>query len=528
MSRARTLVSRGPAVLALFLVVTVLVLSPTRSRAAEVTTATPLAVALHTLSPATIPEKGKVVLAGTVRNDSAETWSAINVHPFISNAPITDRDQLATAAASDPATEICCRLTGLGQFAALGDLQPGQSAPFRIELKAKDLRAEISGAPGVYWIGVHALGQNAQGRDQVADGRARSFIPLVDPNAHTSVSLVIPVRERVRRDKAGRLTDTADWSQALSDDGRLERIAALLDSARARTATMLIDPAVIDAVASITADNPALSLGEGPAPGASETPTGTPGETPSGAPGDLSSPSRDLDRLGPDDRSNATRWLAQLNSAAGLQTVLGLGYADPDTAALARRRPAYLGLAAKQSATAFERLGISAVPTVAPPTGWLDDQALASIDKDTMVLVSDQAAPRTRTHWRTPEGQDLVFTDAQAASGGPGPTAPLDALAIRQRILSDAALRAQAGQSSPMVVELPADWDPGPQWQDAQFFTGLDQPWLHLESLDRSPEETTPSFDAALGYTASERRDEIGLANISAARGLIGTADLMG
>jgi hypothetical protein len=164
---------------------------------------------------------------------------------------------------------------------------------------------------------------------------------------------------------------------------------------------MLVDPAVIDAVASVAADNPGLSLGDTPG-----SPSGTPSASPSAAAGDASAASRTADPIGPADRANATRWLAQVKTASTLQTVLGLGYADPDTAALARQRPSLVGLAAKESATAFEQLGIDALPTVAPASGWLDDEALPAVPKDTMVLVSDHAAPRTRNHWRTPEGQD--------------------------------------------------------------------------------------------------------------------------
>jgi hypothetical protein len=497
----------------------------TPARAAEEDTASPLTVTLVRLTPSTIPAKGKIVMAGTVRNDSEETWSAINVHPVISATPIIDRDQLAAAAASDPTVEIGRRLTEIGQFAAIGDLAPGQTSTFRIALHAKDLGLS---APGVYWIGVHALGQNAEGRDDIADGRARTFIPLVGKDAHTSVALVVPLRERVRRDRVGRLMDTSDWSQTLTDDGRLERIAALLNTSGGLPATMLVDPAVIDAVGSITADNPPLSLGEEPAQGPSESPSESPSSVPGGTPGESDSPSRDLDRLGPTDRSNAARWLAQVKNAANFQTVLGLGYADPDTASLARRRAAYVALAAKESAAAFDRLGIDAIPTVAPEGGWLDDEALSAVADGSMVLVSDHSAPRTRTQWRTPQGQDLVFTDEQAAAGGPGPSAPLDALAVRQRIVSDAALRAQEGSTGRMVVELPSDWDPGARWQSSDFFAGLNQPWLDLVPLDRAQAETTPTFDASLGYPASQRREEIGLANVSAARTLIGTATVMG
>jgi hypothetical protein len=297
------------AALAALTVATVLPwVQPTAANAAEDDEASPLTVQLTELSPSTIPDKGRVVLTGTVRNDSDELWSDINVHPFVGRQPITDREQLAAAAASDPATDVGDRLTDVGQFAAVGDLVPGQSIPFQISLKARDLlaRGVIDGTPGVYWIGVHALGQNSVGRE--VGGRARTFIPLVPEDVHTAVSLVFPLRAPVRRDRLGRLVDTSDWSATLSDNGRLERIAALLNSAGGQPATMLVDPAVIDAVGAIAADNPSLSLGEQPDVGPSESPRESPSESPS----DTSSPSRSEERLGPVDRANAARWLAQV------------------------------------------------------------------------------------------------------------------------------------------------------------------------------------------------------------------------
>lgn len=507
------------AVLAALVAATVLPLTSGPAGAAETAAPSPLTVTLTRLTPSTIPTKGRIVLAGTVRNDSTEIWSAINVHPFLSSTPMTDRDQLAAAAASDPSIEVGTRLTQVGQFATIGDLVPGQTASFRISLKVKDLPLG-SRRPGVYWFGVQALGDDTAGRE--VGGRARTFIPLVPDGVQTSVALVVPLRERVRRDRVGKLMDTSDWSTLLGDDGRLERIAALLDTAGGLPATMLVDPAVIDAVGSIAADNPALSLGE-EGEGSTGTPTPSPPDTPSG----LVSPSRSDGRLAPVDRQHATRWLAQVNTAATWLRVLGLGYADPDTAALARRRPQLVSLAAKESAAAFERLRIDTVPAVAPPSGWLDDAALGAIPADTMVLVSDHAAPRTRTHWRTPEHQDLVFTDQQAARGGPGPTAPLDALAVRQRIVSDAALRAQEGLTGPMVVELPATWDPGPAWETSDFFDGLTLSWLDLVPLDRAP-KNTPLFDAVLGYPAAERRAEVSMANVAAARTVVSTASVLG
>ncbi len=481
----------------------------------------PLDVRLTLLTPAAIPAKGTVVLAGTVRNVSEETWSAINVHPFVSRSPMTSREQLAAAAASDENTEVGTRLFGTGQFDAIGDLAPGQSAPFRIRLPVADL--PITRAPGVYWIGVHALGQNVDGRDGVADGRARTFIPLVRDVAPTSVSLVVPVRERVRRDPVGRLVDVDGWSRTLGLEGRLRRVVDFLGSAGSQRPTVLVDPAVVEAVESVAAGNPALSLGTAP-----EEPTPSPSESPTDAAESADSPSRAGGRIDATDRANAAAWLAGIRGVTATQTVLGLSYADPDTASLARRRPAMLARAERLSAQTFKRLDVTATPAVAPPDGWLDDAALPRIAPGSTILVSDHGAPRTRTQWRTPDDQNLVFTDAQVAVGGPGPTAPLDALALRQRILSDASLRAAAGETATMAVELPPSWDPGAGWRSARFFEGLDQPWLTLTPVAGASSATTPTFDAALGYPAAARRQEIKLPNVLAAASMIRSGGVLG
>lgn len=483
-----------------------LVLAPPTHAAEDA--ATPLTVRLTRLTPATVPAKGMVRLVGSVRNDSDETWSAINVHPFLSHSPITTRDELAAAAATDPETEVGDRIIQVGLFASIGDLAPGQSAPFRIALPVASLHLSL---PGVYWIGVHALGQNTEGRKTL--GRARTFIPLVPADQPISpVALVVPVREQVRRTGDGRLDDTADWSDTLSGTGRLRRVLDFLSSAGSQQVSPLVDPAVLEAVESVAANNPPVSFGKE----AEETPSPSP-----------TASSRSLNRLDAVDRANAAAWLDQVKAIALSRTVLGLGYGDPDTAGLARYRPAMLTRAERLSAETFDRLDISAVPAVAPPDGWLDDDALVDVGKGALVLVSDHGAPRTRTQWRTADDQDLVFTDAQASSGGPGPTPRLDALALRQRIVADAALRGSEEGAGPLVVELPPNWDPGPAWEGARFFDTLGAlPWLTLTGV-LHPEASTPTFDAALGYPSSERRQEIGPLNIGVAAQLIRTASVL-
>ncbi|MFL6023830.1 MAG: DUF6049 family protein [Marmoricola sp.] len=473
------------------------------------TAATPLTVRLVRMSPAVVPAKGNLVLEGTVTNSSEEIWRAVNVHPFMGFEPMTTRDELAAAAASDPATDVGERITTIGEFEAVGDLQPAQTAAFRIVLPAKDL--PISHRAGVYWVGVHALAQSPNGGRGV-QGRDRTFIPLVKgTSATTSVAVVVPIRAQVRRDTKGRLLGTSSWSDSLQPSGRLGRVADFVASAGPTPLTLLIDPAVLDAVSDLAQDNPPLSLGKPVEPG--------PGESPSSS----DSPSRSGIREGAGDQDNARAWLTQVSTAARRHVALGLGYADPDIASLIRQGSPLYALANRLSAQTFKDLRIDAVPTVAPPSGWLEDDAIARLKEQTTVLVSDHAAPRTRTRWRAPEGQDLVFADQQVSSGGPGPTAPTDALALRQRILADAALRTTENADGPMVVELPHDWDPGSNWQSADFFASLDQPWLNLVALGPNTNADTPTFSAALGYPAAQHKLEVPVPNITAARTLAQT-----
>ena len=68
-------------------------------------------------------------------------------------------------------------MTGAGLYDEVGDLAPGASTSYRISVPAEELG--ITGEHGVYWVGVHVLGADDGGRDGVADGRARTFIPLM-------------------------------------------------------------------------------------------------------------------------------------------------------------------------------------------------------------------------------------------------------------------------------------------------------------------------------------------------------------
>lgn len=527
---------------------------------------TPLTVTLTQITPSTIPSRGRLVLAGTVTNSSSQRWTSINVLPLTSSTPMTSRGELAAAARTDPAVEVGPRLTAPGTFDSIGDLAPGQTKSFRISLRRSAL--QISGAPGVYWLGVHALGTNRDGSDALADGRARTFIPLVTGHSHTSVAVVVPLRARVSRGADGRLLDLRRWATLLAPDGRLDRVANFAASAGAIPVTWLVDPAVLDAATALAQNNPTFSLGGAhtastAGPGSPGSPGGSPsGSTPSSAAapsslwyggtaavtpsqtGSSSSTGSPVSPVSPTtgsgpirppvpsvppvpkaQRANAEDWLRRVTEGLTGHPVLGLGYADPDIAALARRDPSLLAKAAALATTRFDSYGIPVTSAVAPVYGWLDQAALPRLGKSALVLASDHGHPHPRTRWHSAGGQELVLSDGLAESGGPAPGSQLTALALRQRIVSDAALRALAGIHSTMVVVLPPRWDPGPSWRSADFFAQLNTSWLQLATLTRDA-RSRPVLPIALAYDATQRKAELGTLNLQTTRSLIATGQL--
>ena len=138
---------------------------------------TPLRVTIATLAPATIPQRGRVSVTGTITNRSQDTWSNLNVYMVTSPNPILSRSALADAARTDADAQVGNRRTAPGSYGKVADLGPGESVSYRLSVPRRDLG--ISGEPGVYWVGVHVLGEEGSGRDTVADGRARTFMPLM-------------------------------------------------------------------------------------------------------------------------------------------------------------------------------------------------------------------------------------------------------------------------------------------------------------------------------------------------------------
>ncbi|MCK5927633.1 MAG: hypothetical protein KAG80_05475, partial [Nocardioides sp.] len=140
----------------------------------------PLEVTIERLTPGEIPTSGTIEVGGTVTNVDDETWTTINLYPLLGGEPMTTPAQLREARRTDPLAYVGDRVTTPGPYAVIDRLEPGQSATYSFTVARSRLEAT---ARGVYWFGVHALGQDTAGRDSVADGRARTFLPLVEQSS---------------------------------------------------------------------------------------------------------------------------------------------------------------------------------------------------------------------------------------------------------------------------------------------------------------------------------------------------------
>ncbi|CUR62350.1 conserved exported hypothetical protein [metagenome] len=490
----------------------------------------PLLVHIDSISPV-LPRKGDVEITGTVTNVSDATYTRVNLHAFSSASPILDSTQLAVSAATEASATVGDRVTVPGTFATVDELAPGASATFSDSIPVELLPA--SGEQGVYWIGVHALGDTATvPRDLVADGRARTFIPARPTRGETQeASVILSIRSRVWYAADGSLGGTERWARRLAEGGSLDGVLDMAESAGSTPYSWLVDPAVLFAVARISQGNVSRTLDPDPdAPDQDPTPTGDPAGTPT----DGTPSSADLDTLSPsgstpdnapseaeaDLAAAASAWLQRFKALvdATAVPVLTLPYGDLDVSAAMRHDPGRFEQAMSRGAEIMAALALPSQPTVAPSTGLLSPEGIAQVPTDNLILLGDAAFAYTTKDSSAVVrmlGHNVIVTSTGAESGGPAPTAPNDPLALRQRLLSEAAVRLVNDAAAPLVVTLPPVW----RGEEAEkFFDGLDTSWLDLVPIgDVAADNATGVPSSRIVYSEDDAAAELGAASFSAA-----------
>jgi hypothetical protein len=239
-------------------------------------------------------------------------------------------------------------------------------------------------ARGVYWIGVHVLGDERR-PDETADGRARSFIPLVDGKQEAvPTSVILPVRRPVQRTSEGRISRADLWADDLDPGGRLSNLAAFVRSSGTTPVTWLIDPAVLDAADQLARGNPKRSL---------EPTEPAPGENDAEQQADeAGQQAAEADANG---LPEAAAWLKDIQSLTARNPVLALPYGDLDVAAAARYAPGLYNQARSVSNEALDALGIESTPAVVPPSGLINPSGLGLTPFNTEIFLSEEALPDT-------------------------------------------------------------------------------------------------------------------------------------
>ena len=414
--------------------------------------------------PGPAARRGDVEIAGTVTNVSDETFTRVNLHAFSSeHARSSTRSRLSQSATIDPTLFVGDRVTVPGTFDTIDELAPGAVRHFSDSVPVELLAT--SGEPGVYWIGIHAIGDSSVPRDLVADGRARTFIPRVRVRRRPGTrrpSVILPIRSRVWFDEDGAVAGTDRWARRLAEGGSLDGVLDMADSAGSAPYSWLVDPAVLHALCAAGAGQPAAHPhsrprrcpGRSPHPSsprrrATESPTRRPRRSPRPSPSRAEEPTRG---------GGAARRLRR-GVAGAVQAARGrdAGAARCPTAT-STCRPSIRNDRTRFDQAVARGAEVMAALTLAVPAdrGAGERPAEPRGHRGHATGHDDPAGGQRLRH---PADQpDLRRPAARARGGGhehrggggrPGPTASNDPLALRQRLLSEAALRLEAGRHRP-------------------------------------------------------------------------------
>jgi hypothetical protein len=486
----------------------------------------PLEVTIDSLTPSYLPEEGPVRVTGSVTNADEVPWVGVNLYSFLDDAPMVSTDELAAAAAADPVLVVGDRITAEGSYDTVGDLDPGESARFSLTIPSSLLQP--AGA-GVYWFGVHALGESTvEPNDDVADGRARTFLPYIPPGTPGSVktALVLPIRQFLPYAPDGSLEGLDHWQRTLSVGGRMRDLVDFGASAGNTPVTWLVDPAVPDAVRRLGLGNPPRSLGPTePAPDEAPEETASGEPTPSEDPDEPPAQEQDLTEGERAAKDAAVAWLGRLEQAVQGDEVLSLPYGDLDVAAAAELAPNLYDLADDRPSDVLTDWGVTTRRTVASPSGYLNAAGFDLVPDDTTVMVTDRMFLGDPPGVAQVDGKTVAVMSSGAPAGGPGPGDRFTSVQLRQRILSEAAVRLLSPGRHPLVVPLPQKWHPG---DASAFFSGLGVDWLELttvaDATDRDGRVVDPS---ELDYPAIQQKRQLDAPTFDAVRALISAGETL-
>jgi len=324
---------------------------------------------------------------------------------------------------------------------------PGHQRPYKLAIPYADLG--ITGASGVYRVGVKVVAGTAAGRNPADAAHASTLMPLLPPGTSSIVPAqtvtLLPLSAPVKRLADGEFADDALRS-LISPGGRLNDVLTWVSLAPPDTVQVVIDPALLAAITDMA--------------GVYRVQAAQPSTPNVAGPG----------------RTQAEAWLRLFQQVSTTQHVMYLPWGVPAVNSLLGHHVPGPVIAAIDSSEAY--LDAHGIATAV--AGWLTDGS-SGIRAVTVMhhvgvdlqIVSQASLPGLGSY---SEAGRYVPSQVTITGGGrhiPAliaatdlaglPTAPTtSALQFRQRLIADAAVRSLSGHTSEITVTaLPFTWDPG-------------------------------------------------------------------
>jgi len=462
-----------------------------------------LDVRINDLTPSNLEDRSAVTMSGTVTNNDDHAWTDAQAYLVIPATPFTTRKQIDDAIDTGNAYT-GERVVDLKSIDELGDLRPGGTT--RFEVRVPYGRLGISGADGVYPVGVQILGTDVDGtRDTTAIGRATTFLPLVSDSTPEAASagLVWPFVMPDRRKPDGDYANPQALIALVSSGGRLRNQLTTAAAVRARASTVIVDPALL-----IGLDD--LIRGRHLPDGVS---------------------------MSERERESAKRFLDDLVGLARRNACWVLDFDRPDLLGITQSPSAgqLTQVVEQATATTLARFQLTGRGVSWPTSTGVTAPLLSAVrgTGERPVLVTSDALPG----WERRDGSLVQYT----ARSGPMPLLVNDSLdtgvpgqattvTLRQRMLSEAALASLQSGVDPdsradAVAIIDPSWNPG-EFGSAPLDEVFDAPFVDGVSLEDLMNEQLARYDGTVPRTAEAT--PISADQIDAAADAARTSDLIG
>ena len=440
-----------------------------------------LSVRISALSPAEFKPGSTVTMSGTVTNNNKATWTNVQAYLVMAHAPYTSRSQLDDAISSSTAYT-GERVVDLEAIDMMGDLPAGQTLPFTVKVPYELLG--VSGAAGVYPVGVQILGTDTDGNRSIdAIARATTFLPMLFrvPKDKIAASIGWPFLMPDYRGSDGNYVAPAKLLASIGPGGQLRNLLDLARSMSSNQSTVIVDPALLVGVDDLARRRHLAKTV----------------------------------KISDTQATAATTFLNELLTLARNGSCWIVGFERPDVLALEQNAdlaPTLQDAVDKSTTAALDKYGLSGRRITWPTRLGVTPELLKSVrgpgDQPVIVNASDLNG------WRRRDGSLVQYQTA----GGPVPLLIDDAIddevpgqesvvSLRQRIMSESALAVLLRAIDPStkadaIALVDPNWDPGADWAAGKLSVAFRSPWISGASLDTLLFQPLGAFGGSIPATA--------------------------